>query len=70
MLTKLKSTEEVNKARLTTKAIRNVGKVLNMYIIAINKISSKLKVWCFKTPHYELPKPFSITNIKLKNNFS
>ena len=36
----------------TTKAIRNAGKVLNMNIIALNKISDKLKVWCFKTPHY------------------
>ncbi len=35
-----------------TKAIRNAGKVLNMNIIAINKISNKFKVWRFKTPHY------------------
>jgi len=40
------------KSDRTTKAIRNAGKVLDMNIVAINKISSKLKVWCFKTPHY------------------
>ena len=28
----------------TTKAIRNAGKVLNMNIVAINKICNKLKV--------------------------
>ena len=36
----------------TTKAIRNAGNMLNMNIVAINKISGKLKVWCFKNPHY------------------
>lgn len=35
-----------------TKAIRNAGKVLNMNIIVINKISSNLKIYRFKTPHY------------------
>ena len=35
-----------------TKAIRNAGKVLNMNIIALIKINSKLKVKCFKIPHY------------------
>jgi len=35
-----------------TKAIRNVGKVLIMNIVAINKISDILKVWSFKNPHY------------------
>ena len=38
--------------RLVTKAIRNAGKMLNMNIITINKISSKLKVRNFKIPHY------------------
>lgn len=38
--------------RPTTKAIRNAGKVLNINIVAINKISCKIKVWYFKTPHY------------------
>jgi len=52
MLTKLKETERIKKAQGTTKAIRNAGKILNMKLIAINKISSKLKVWCFKIPHY------------------
>ncbi len=32
-----------------TKAIRNAGKVLIMNIITLNKISSKLKVWCLKS---------------------
>ena len=36
----------------TTKAIRNAGKVLNMNLITINKISSKLKNYRFKIPHY------------------
>lgn len=35
-----------------TKAIRNAGKVLNMNIIVIIKISGKLKNNCFKIPHY------------------
>ena len=35
-----------------TKAIRNAGKVLNIKALTINKISSKLKVWSFKIPHY------------------
>ncbi len=43
---------ENKKAKGITKAIRNAGNVLNMNIIAINKISSKVKVWCFKIPHY------------------
>ena len=36
----------------TTIAIRNAGKVLNMSIIVINKISRKLKNNRFKIPHY------------------
>jgi len=43
---------ENRNGQLVTKAIRNAGKVLNMNIIAIYKISSKLKVWSFKIPHY------------------
>lgn len=35
-----------------TKAIRNAGKVLNMKIIVLNKISSKMKNNRFKNPHY------------------
>ncbi len=38
--------------QLPTKAIRNAGKVLNMNIVAINKISGKLKINRFKNPHY------------------
>ena len=34
---------------MVTKAIRNAGKVLNLSVIAINKISSKLKVWSSKS---------------------
>ena len=30
----------------------NVGIVLKMNILRTRKISSKLKVWCFKIPHY------------------
>ena len=44
--------KEIKKSQCITKAIRNAGKVLNMDIIAINKMSRKLKVWCFKNPHY------------------
>ena len=39
----------------TTKAIRNAGKMLNMNIIAINKISDKLKINRFEIPHYAQP---------------
>ena len=35
-----------------TKAIRNLGKVLILKTIALKKISSKLKINCFKTPNY------------------
>ena len=41
-----------NKHQAVTKAIRNAGKVLNMSIIEINKVSGKLKNNHFKTPHY------------------
>ena len=37
---------------MPTKAIRNAGKVQNMSLIAIYKISSKLNVKSFKNPHY------------------
>jgi len=52
MLTKFKGIEGMNKAQGTTKAIRNAGKVLNISVVSINEISSKLKVWYFKIPHY------------------
>jgi len=35
-----------------TKAIRNLGNVLILKFIALNKISGKLKINCFKTPNY------------------
>jgi hypothetical protein len=35
-----------------TKAIHNLGNVLNMKFLALNKISSKLKINRFKTPNY------------------
>jgi len=35
-----------------TKAIRNLGKVLILKFVAINKISSKLKNNRFKIPNY------------------
>jgi hypothetical protein len=43
---------EMIESQPLTKAIHNAGKVLNMNIIEINKISSKLKMWSFKIPHY------------------
>ncbi len=42
----------IRKRQPITKAIRNAGKVLNMNIVAMNEISSNLKVWCFGNPHY------------------
>ena len=51
MLTKFKEIERMKKAQHLTKAIRNAGKVLNMNIIATDKISSKLKVWSSKILH-------------------
>ena len=35
-----------------TKAIRNLGKLLILKLIALNKISGKLKVNRFKIPNY------------------
>jgi len=52
ILTKFEIMNKMIKHESTTKAIRNAGKVLNMNIIAINKISSELKVWYFEIPHY------------------
>jgi len=52
MLTKFEIMKEMIKHESTTKAIHNAGKVLNMNIVAINEINSKLKVWSFKIPHY------------------
>ena len=36
----------------TTKAIRNLDNVLILRFLALNKISGKLKVNCFKIPNY------------------
>ena len=46
-----KMTENIE-CQWVTKAIRNLGKVLILKIIALNKISSKLKVNRFKIPNY------------------
>ena len=35
-----------------TKAIRNLGNVLSLKFLTLNKISSKLKINCFKIPNY------------------
>ncbi len=43
---------EMKQCQCLTKAIRNLGKVLIMMFIALNKISDKLKVNRFKIPNY------------------
>ena len=43
---------ENKECQCLTKAIRNLGKVLIMKFIALNKISSKLKINYFKIPNY------------------
>ena len=43
---------ENKECQCLTKAIRNLGNMLIMKLIALNKISCKLKVWSFKTPNY------------------
>jgi hypothetical protein len=52
MLTKLKEMEGMKKAQHLTKAIRNLGNVLIFKLLALNKISGKLKVNRFKIPNY------------------
>jgi hypothetical protein len=52
MLTKLKETKGMKKAQPITKAIRNLGKVLILKLIALNKISGKSKINRFKIPNY------------------
>ena len=44
--------EKNKKHERPTKAIRNAGKMLNMHVITINKISGNLKNNRFKIPHY------------------
>ena len=41
-----------SKAQCITKAIRNAGNVLILTLLALNKISGKLKISFFKIPHY------------------
>jgi len=43
---------EMKKAQQVTKAIRNLGNVLILKFLALNKISGKLKINRFKTPNY------------------
>ena len=43
---------ENKECRWVTKAIRNLGNVLILRFVALNKISSKLKVNRFKIPNY------------------
>ncbi len=53
---KLTKFEMINEKKIkhesTTKAIRNLGNMLTLKIIALNKISSKLKINRFKIPNY------------------
>ena len=51
MLTKFKIKKEIIKHESTTKAIRNLGNVLILKFIALNKISGKLKISRFKIPN-------------------
>ncbi|RLD56103.1 MAG: hypothetical protein DRJ01_15710 [Bacteroidetes bacterium] len=44
--------ENLNKYDTPTKAIRNLGNILIMRIISLNKISGKLKINRFKIPNY------------------
>ena len=43
---------ENKEAQGITKAIRNLGNVLIFKLIALNEISSKLKINSFKIPNY------------------
>ena len=43
---------ENKECQCLTKAIRNLGNVLVLKFIALNKISSKLKINRFKIPNY------------------
>ena len=42
----------MKKAQQVTKAIRNLGKVLILKLLELNKISGKLKINRFKIPNY------------------
>jgi len=52
MLTKLKEMKGMKKAQHLTKAIRNLGNVLTLKFLALNKISGNLKNNRFKIPNY------------------
>jgi len=43
---------DMNECQCLTKAIRNLGNILILKFIALNKISAKLKINRFKIPHY------------------
>jgi hypothetical protein len=43
---------ELKNRKPLTKAIRNLGNVLKLKRVALNKISSKLKINRFKIPNY------------------
>ena len=43
---------ENKKCQWVTKAIRNLGNVLTLKLIALNKISGKLKINRIKIPNY------------------
>jgi len=48
---KIKMTDN-KECQCLTKAIRNLGNVLILKFIALNKISGKLKINSFKIPNY------------------
>ncbi len=43
---------EMKECQWVTKAIRNLGNMLILKLLALNKINSKLNVLCFKIPNY------------------
>ena len=43
---------EMTECQCLTKAIRNLGNVLILKFLALNKISSKIKINSFKIPNY------------------
>ena len=48
----MKKDDWKQEAQPITKAIRNLGNVLILKFIALNIISRKLKINCFKIPNY------------------
>ncbi len=42
----------MNECQCLTKAIRNLGNMLILMLLALNKISSKFKINRFKIPNY------------------